>query len=332
MRLGTGLILLLSVLLAGAWARSAWLILPLTLIYTLAFILGRWQAWRHSIATDTISRVLSQLLATGLTQAVLVALLYLIGRGVGAMFGRAHAAPLEMFDLLYCATVALLGLGLGAFVVWREPLARLPNRDTQPVSRDEIELLPELVTPQNFFHGIHYGHGSYTGPEKSFADRPNELSAGSDAKISAAEVRLNVCLPDGLKALYRVQNGGSVSELCTLKSGVSQPRLFDDLILPFTGYDDLLPSESLRTLLEAVTEFSAGNADSDVDLLPAGSAQLVILAQYYRYTLFLDYRSSTEPRVGFVDFDDFSNWQPHCVWWENFDAFFSALRRFRAMN
>lgn len=330
MRLSAGLILLLSVLLAGAWARSVWLVLPLTLIYTLAFVLGRWQAWRHSIATDTISRVLSQLLATGLTQAVLVALMYLVGRGVGAVFGHAQAASLEMFDVLYCAAVAVLGLGLGAFVVWREPLVRFQTRDTQPVSSDEIEILPEPVTPQNFFHGIHYSHGSYTGPDKSFVATPNELSLGSDAKIAAAEMRLNICLPVGLKALYRVQNGGSVPELCTVKPGVSKPRLFDDLIMPFTGYDDLLPTESLRTLLDTFAESSAGNDDSDVDLLPAGSAQLIILAQYYRCTLFLDYRSGTEPKVGFVDFDDFSNWQPQCVWWENFDAFFSALRRYRA--
>ena len=62
---------------------------------------------------------------------------------------------------------------------------------------------------------------------------------------------------------------------------------------------------------------------------------MLILAQHYRHTLFLDYsdgaEQGNEPRVGCVDFDDFSNWQPHCVWWESFDAFFAALRRYETL-
>ena len=285
LRLSAGLILLLSALIAGALARSIWLILPLTLIFTLAYMLGRWQAWRHAIAAETISRVLSQLFATCLIQAVLVAILYLIGRGAGAVLGRTQATPLVGFDIFYCAVVAVLGLGLGAIVAMREPIRRSQKEEVAPVSSDAIEILPEPVTPQHFYRGIHYSHGSYTGPNHSFVGN-SELSAGSDAKIDAAESRLKLRLPERLKALYRLQNGGAVHKLCTLKAGVSQPQMFADLILPFTGYEDLLPTESLRTLLDAVTEFSAGNADSDVGLLPAGSAHMVMLAQYYRYALF----------------------------------------------
>ena len=57
---------------------------------------------------------------------------------------------------------------------------------------------------------------------------------------------------------------------------------------------------------------------------------MIILAQWYRHTLFLDYGAGDTPSVGFVDFDD-TDWQAHCVRWPSFDDFYSLLRHYETV-
>ncbi len=342
LRLVTGLCLLLSVLYAGAIARSPWIVLPLALIFTIAYVVGRWPAWSSAVKTQPLAKILSHLLITFATQAVLVFVLYLIGRGCAAMFGRTGSSTFSNWDIRYSILVAVVGLGLGAIVAWRErknPSAVLhaftgTTTDEIEASEwtpsDDIRLLPEPVTLQSFFSGIHYTHARYDEPEHAYNGTPNADSAGSDEKIAAAEARLGITLPDGLRALYRTQNGGSINNLCVPKPGVETPWLFEDVITPFSGYNDLSPCEGLRTLFESTTHFADPDDADQADMFPDGCKTFIILAQWYRHTLFLDYSASDTPSVGFVDFDHL-DWQTHCVRWTSFDDFFAAPRHYEPL-
>jgi SMI1 / KNR4 family (SUKH-1) len=341
LRLASGLILVLSAIAAGAMARSAWLIFPLAVIYTMAFILGRWKSWRLSLKSDSLSRVLINVFSTAAVQTILVAVLYLIGRGAASVFGNNTNAVLSSWDVFYCLVIAIAGISLGSLVAWQERLKpvnfdlRTENDDinnpTSGSQQHEIRLLPEAINLDNFFHNIHYSHGTYEGPERVYTSTPNENSAGNNEKIAAAEKKLAIQLPEKLKALYRVQNGGSIDSLCTVKPDVIEAHKYEDLVLPFAGYDDLLPTELLRSMFDSATDYADPDDESQAESFPEGCKKMIILAQWYRHTLFLDYNESVDPKVGFVDFDHWEKWQTHCVWWDSFEAFFNALRRYETL-
>ncbi|NJN36162.1 MAG: SMI1/KNR4 family protein, partial [Nitrospiraceae bacterium] len=194
-------------------------------------------------------------------------------------------------------------------------------------SPDEIRVLSEPVTLQSFFAGIHYTHARYDEPDRTYNGTPNADSAGSAEKIAAAEARLGIAMPEALRAVYLTQNGGSINRLCVPKAEIAEPRRYDDVVMPFSGYDDLLPCETLRTVFDSTTDFADPDDPEQSETFPEDGHQLVILAQWYRQTLFLDYSAGGEPRVGFVDFDH-ADWRAHALRWPTFDAFFAALRHY----
>jgi hypothetical protein len=333
-RIAAGAFLVAAALGAGLLARSPWIILPLGLVFTVAMILGRSAGWTRALKTRSAVRITAEALATFTVQLALVSTFYLMGRGVAALIGR-EGASFESWDWIYVAVVAAVGIGLGAVAVRRENDAHQdptfieidasdPESDNNTV-RAEIRILPERVTHQTLFAGIHYTHGR---TEAGVYDgTPNEKSAGSDEKIAAAEARLGITLPEGLRALYRVQNGGSVKDICAPKPGIAEARLYDDIIHPFAGYEDLYPLEMLRTVFDSTTDFADPDDPDQADQFPDGCKELIILAQWYRVTLFLDYTEGTPPTVGFVDFD-LEDWRAGVVRWNDFDTFFASLRRY----
>ncbi len=345
LRIVVGSLLVLSVIAAGAMVRSAWIILPLGLIYTVMFMQGRWRAWQVAIQNESASSLLSKILSTLVVQTILVALLYFIARGIAAVYNERSSAPFSSWDTYYCLAIGSIGISLGAMIATLERKAISPEishfetNQSEPIDkddpnsngRDEIRLLSESVTPANFFDGIYYGHGTYVGPERTFDSTPNQNSTGSEEKIYAAQTNLGVELPESLKAIYRIQNGGSIDSLCTVKAGVHLARKYDELITPFGGYSDLLPSEKLRTVFDAVTDYADPDDEDQATMFPEGCEKMIILSQWYRHTLFLDYNAPGEPRVGYVDFDHEQQWQIHCVWWKNFADFFNQLRRYEAI-
>ncbi|MDN5788823.1 hypothetical protein, partial [Pseudorhodobacter sp.] len=84
-RIFLGVVLLGSVLGFGYAARSPWVIVPLAVIFALSFALGRWRGWRIAWNTGGIAAAIRAQGSTILAQAVVVAVLYLLGRGVGAL-------------------------------------------------------------------------------------------------------------------------------------------------------------------------------------------------------------------------------------------------------
>lgn len=83
-----------------------------------------------------------------------------------------------------------------------------------------------------------------------------------------------------------------------------------------------------------MTRFLDYANEDDLDQFPKGAKHLIILVQWYRETLLLDYRDGGEPCVGFVDFGRVGDrsqedWRGHAITWPDFDSFFATLYRWK---
>lgn len=202
-----------------------------------------------------------------------------------------------------------------------------------------LEIDDTPITLDNFFVGHHYSNKEHVYDDDKETVLNEELAYPSIEKINHVEKSLNIQFPEKLTQLYLKQNGGPVGGLMIPK--IENPSLQEeDWITPFSGYDDLYTLESVRTVFDSVGDYAY--YPENIEMYPKNSERLIILAQWYRHTLFLDYRevghikadtqTSSQPRVGFVDFDCYDDlqkdtWESEAFWWDNFDHFFSLLVR-----
>jgi SMI1 / KNR4 family (SUKH-1) len=320
LRLGSALLLLACAFAAGFDLRSPWYIGLLAIAFSAGYIAGKWHLWRRW-RSQTISTLITQLLSIYLIQVVLVGVLYLLGAGLANILGRSGVSVLTISDFWFPSIVMLITLSCCVLINHLEAkdtegatlLADQHNSAIQP----EIELLDTVITPQTFFSATHYSHGSA------------EQGLGSESKIAQAERLLQHALPESLKVLYRIQNGGSLPILVIYKKGRKATGRSDDVVYPFGGYNDLLPLENLRSLHDFFSDFA--DPDEEAERFPEGCEQQIVLAAWYRNILLLDYNAldtAGEPGVLFADFDD-DNWRERAERWPNFASFFALLREVR---
>ena len=186
------------------------------------------------------------------------------------------------------------------------------------------------ITLDNFFVDHHYANMDNVYDESKETVLNEALAFNTLEKIQGIEAKFEIRFPEKLTQLYLKQNGGPVGGLTAPK--VENPRedTEDDWVFPFSGYDDMYRLEDIRTVFDSVEDY-AGYPE-DIQMFPKNSKRLIILAQWYRHILFLDYRESTESKLGFVDFDRYEDlqkddWENDAVWWNDFDHFFSQLLR-----
>jgi hypothetical protein len=322
LRIVTGLGLVAFAIAAGALQRSPWLLPFLGAGFTSAYLFGQLRSWRRARNTGTLRRYWLQIPADFAVQLGLVSVLYLIGFGLGALVsGRVAIAPFAPGDVIWPLAIGVLGAIFGLMIDRMEghPSTLIPawlntGDDAAEAPRADFRMLPDPVTVDNFF----------APPSGEAPDEPG----CSEDDITRAEARLGRALPDLLIALYRLRNGGSVNYLCIPKPGHEETTYYNHVFMPFSGYDELTPASRLRTVWESVTDYADPDNPDDADQFPPGAKAMVILAQWYRETLFLDYNQPGAPRVGFSDFDRFDtegNRDP-ITWWKDFDTFFAALR------
>ncbi len=336
LRIFTGIALVLSVLYAGYVRQSPRVVLWLAIAFTVSYICGRFAAWVLVYRQGKLVAALRGVPLTYIVQLLLVSVLYLLGLGASTLLNDTGVpratGPLEA---LYPLFVGGFGIAMGLLISWLEArnsgdlskLDALENQSDVSPPRAELMLLPDPVSVPSFFNGAHYSHiepGENAGESNR---RPNAKSAGSLEKIAEAQSRLGIQLPARLVEIYLHQNGGSINAICVPKPGIAQPRLYEDVITPFSGYNDLYPLEIVNSLHEAITNYA--DPESQPEAFPEGCERMFVLARWYSETLFLDYRQSGEPRVGFVNFEDLFNWQDRCQWWSNFDAFFAQCRHYK---
>lgn len=358
LRIVSGLALLAAAAFAGWHARPPLAIAALVTVFAASFVVGRRTTWSATTGKPAPWPSLPSLLPTIAIQGILVGVLYLLGAGLAAVSGRLWMLqPPSPVDVLAPLGLGLVCAAMATLAARIDRMQRLADNGTdlgprRPANGEvtaprnvltgtmmsdststedsslpaEIRLLPEPVTPETFYCGIHFSHGHYG--EDGFDGTATEASAGSDEKIRAAEARLGVVLPEGLRRLYRVQNGGSLSQMCIPRPGVTMPRRYDDILTPFSGYNDLYPTETLTTAWDSFLAFAdPEDRDTYGSLFTGGTERMVVLAQWYRESLVLDYNQPGEPRVAFMDFDD-EAWMEQAVWWQDFEHFFALLRHY----
>jgi len=342
-------VLILPVIYLGLSQRSLWVIPLFAVVFTILFIHGKQTQWKK-LLQERKAMIVPNLLMTGLSQVVVVGVSYLVG------FGLAHLVtdpgprlPLTAMDYYMAIGLLIVGFGLGTIAnkmtaaiytdltdmisgakdQLDELDSNLANYTGATSAQDiEIRILDTPVTPESLIASIHYSHGKYVGEDNTFDNTPTEASAGGEDKIAEAEARLGLQLPEGLRAIYRLHNGGSIADVCIIKDGVEGTDLrHEDILTPFSGYNDLNPLEQLVTARDSFLDFASPDEDIYAPLFEGGTDKMIVLAQWYRETLFLDYNQPGEPRVGFTDFDN-DDWQNHTQYWSNFGTFFAALRHY----
>lgn len=322
LRILTGLVLLAGVIGAGYLGRSAWIIVPFTAAYTVSFIIGRIARWQHAMKTKGagLGYVITGLLSTALSQFILVGLLYLIGAGIGALFGGPDGSDvLERADWIWAGGLGAFGAVAGAIIALMErggsvkPVEPVGTAVTQErkLSGFKVQILDEAVTPANMFYQ---------------SERNQERSPKiTEMDIAATESRLGVRLPETLRAMYKQQDGGNLNSICIPDADHEPIIALERMLNPFSGYNDLHACTKLNTVADSFLAF-AGPDDEDYGyLFTGGTDKMVLLAQWYLESLFLDYNIGGHPRVGFVDFDH-ENWAERIRWWPSFEAFVAELR------
>lgn len=335
-RIGLGVSLVLFAGAAGFMQRSPWILPFMGAGFTAAYLFGQLRHWRVARNTGKLKRYWLQLPADFTVQLLLVSVLYLIGFGLSALIsGGVDVAPFAPGDAIWPLGVGAAASILGLYIdrIEGHPSSLFPawmnsDGDTGEVPGDDLRLLPEPVTAESFF-AAQQAVLAEADPQAAatLAARSPGLS---DDDITRVEARLGRALPELLITLYKRQNGGSVASVCIPNPGVDDPKRYTDVFMPFGGYNDLIPADALRTVWDTVCDYADPGAPEDAAQFPEGAKAQLVLAQWYRETLFLDYNQPGAPRVGYTDFDryDLEGNRDSVTWWKDFETFFAALRHY----
>lgn len=345
LRLGFGLILLGVAGWFGFAHRNPWVIVPLSMAFTVLYIAGKWYAWRTLWTTGGAKAWGKALPPTLAIQCVIAGIVYLIGLGLGRLLAaRPMALSMTLNDVLLVLGLTVLGLLVSAAVNRLEGgkgpvhhMAEMLQAQTQTQSSEgtaqaqqtsnaDFEILPDAVTYQTLFANdrvrVNYTQRALLSITDSRGARPLHIpKAANDLAIEAAEARIGFALPDALRDLYKVKDGGPVKGRLMLPKVPEPHPVYDDWIPAFGGYDTLYGLSELRTVHDSILDFAS---EDDTDMFPDGAEQMLILAQYYQETTFLDYRQEGPPRVGLANFDD-ADWEDKALFFEDFEDFFASL-------
>lgn len=324
--------LLLGVAAFGYFGLSLWVLPVLALIFTVSYGLGKWRAWVLAYRTATLGKAIAGQGVTYPVQLVLVAILYFIGRGVGSLAGVGPAdAGLSYGDWLWVAGFAAFASVVGLLLVALERRAQAGGQKPATADMpddDALDLDPTPVTEATFWNRHHFTNKDHVHDEGRETRLAEERAFLNEDQIAAQELRLGIALPARLRRLYGLQNGGDCMSLW-VPCDKAMTNAVGGWINTFSGYDSLSPLTAVEPLFESISAYAS--ADEQPEMFPEGSKAMFTLAQWYRETLFLDYRGGGAPRVGFVDFDQFEDlstgaWEQDALWWDDFDTFFGQLR------
>jgi SMI1/KNR4 family protein SUKH-1 len=324
------LTIVVAMIVAGWLHRSPWLVALVTPAFTVLYALGKWNAWTAAWRVGGAKQIA---LATALAlpiQAVVAGVFYLLGLGLGRLVtGYAPIVALSSADALGAGVLFAVGVAVSAVIIRLEgaPSPSLHADVTAPTEEPELELDidPTPLTLGTFFKSPGYWrrNASRQALEERGAIVEKPPLAASKDMIAAAEARLGIRLPETLRTLYGVMNGGHVGWLYVPLTANPKP-VYDDWRGAFSiDYSSLAPLEELRTVAEHYADFT-----DDPDDIPSNADCLVILQARYGDMTLLDYSRGPAPRVLIVDFDKMGE-DPIDIAFDSFDEFFAALRRDR---
>lgn len=264
LRISLGIALVGFALGAGLWQRSPWILPFMAAGFTSAYLFGQLRLWRVARNSGKLKRYWLQLPGDFTVQLILVSVLYLVGFGLSALFsGGVSVAPFAPGDAIWPLGVGAAASILGLYIDRLEgrPSSFFPawmtgkDDDADDPDRAQIRILPGRVSVESF-----YAARAVTLAQDGGEAQPVSLRGLSEDDITRAEARLGQALPDTLIDLYRRQNGGQVAPLCIPLPEHPEAKRYEHVLMPFGSYNDLVPAEHLRTVLETVRDY----ADPDV--------------------------------------------------------------------
>jgi SMI1 / KNR4 family (SUKH-1) len=328
LRITMALTIVVAMIVAGWLHRSPWLIALVTPAFTVLYALGKWNAWTAAWRAGGAKQIA---LATAVAlpiQAVVAGVFYLLGLGLGRLVtGYAPIAALSAADALGAGVLFAVGVAVSAVIIRVEgaPSPSLDADATTPTEEPELDIDRTPLTLGTFFKSPGYWrrNASREALEERGAIVEKPPLAASEDMIAADEARLGIRLPETLRTLYGVMNGGHVGWLYVPLTANPKP-VYDDWRGAFSiDYSSLAPLEELRTVAEHYADFT-----DDPDDIPSNADRLVILQARYGDMTLLDYSQGPEPRVLIVDFDKMGE-DPIDIAFDTFAEFFAALRRDR---
>lgn len=328
-RITAALTIVIVMIAAGGLHRSPWVVALATPAFTVLYALGKWNAWMAAWRAGGLKQIVAATMVTLPIQAVLAGVLYLLGLGLGRLVGGYRPlAALSAGDVVAAVVLFGIGVALSAVVIRAEKVPPEPAAPTSTTEEPEVDVDPNPLTVDTFFVSPGYWrvNAARTALEKRGETVVRPPLAAREDMIAAAEQRLGVRLPDTLRTLYGVCNGGYVDWLYVPLKADPQP-VYDDWRGAFSiDYSQLAPVETLRTVTEHYHDFT-----DDPDEIPAGADQQIILQARYGDMTLLDYSHGPAPRVLIVDYDKYGG-DPVDIAFDDFDTFFAALRRDRTRS
>lgn len=342
LRLAAALLVVVTMVAVGWVQRSPWVALLATPVFTVLYALGKWQAWKLAWHIGGGARIAQSILVALPIQAVVAGTCYVLGVGLGRLIaGNRMLAPLGVADIVLMALLLAVGTAISLAVIRTEgaapvaagvasPTAGEPLADdgvdtgrSGPESDIELDIDPRPLTLDTFF--VSPEHWRTNAAREALELRcgpvPKPPSAADEAMLGATEKRLGVQLPDTLRALYRVLDGGSVGWLYVPRVPDPAP-VYDDWRGAFSiDYSSLVSLDKLRTVADHYSDFT-----HDPEDLPADAEHLIVLQARYGDMTLLDYSGGPRPRVLIVDYDKSPGADAVDVVFDDFDQFFAALR------
>lgn len=334
LRLGMAFGVMAAMATVGYLHRSPWIIALAAPAFTVLYALGKWPAWRAAWRAGGARQVALAALTTLPIQAVVAAVPYLVGLGIGMLAaGPAEIAALSRGDALFAGGLLAVGAGVSALIIRLEggagaaAPAGVAAAAGVPAAELELDVDPTPLTPQSFF--VSAGYWRQRPAREALEGRGATVDkaprAASEAMIAAAEAKLGIRLPATLRQLYGVLNGGYVGWTYVALKPDPAP-VYDDWRGAFSiDYSSLVAVDRMRSVAQHYDDFT-----DDPEEIPANADRMFILQARYGDMTLLDYADGPEPRVLIVDFDKRAGGGPVDVAFDDFDAFFAALRRERS--
>ncbi|MEL6338603.1 MAG: SMI1/KNR4 family protein [Myxococcota bacterium] len=347
LRVLTALGLLTASAAVGFEHRSPWLIPLWGVSFTALYAQGRSRAWHATWKKFGARGLLSAAAVAYPIQTFLVAVLYFTGYGLSALGGASDGpAAFAYADVGYVLAtslvVFLVGVGIGRLEGKMDPQEALEfrgiyarDKNTTPetgTSNEEPELALEAEPPtfESFWSGRHFSIHDYSGTAltritEHDGSRPRRVPIGaSDALIAETEQRLDIRIPETLRRLLRIRNGGQLPTYYVPLKANPEP-VYDDWTGAFANdYNDIRPLEQWVSLAANYEEYRNDDEPPATEWLP-GCDRMVILTHRYDDTTLLDYREGSEPTVVLADLGNEPETRVRAVF-DSFKTFFAALR------
>ncbi|MEL6921466.1 MAG: SMI1/KNR4 family protein, partial [Pseudomonadota bacterium] len=342
LRLAIGAVIVLFPMMLGWLFRSPWIIPLLGAVFVPLYLLGKAEAWKALTYTASRGVLIKAVPIIFAIQSVLVAVCYLIGVGIGALtHDRQMTWNLSSSDIGLIAAFALVMVPMTGLVAYAErPVAVSQTKakskaggvgTSEAVWDDDSDFgtIARDITPDTFFDGWHFNRRDYTRSALTDivdhkGEKPRrEPKSASEAMITATEKRLGFRLPDTLREIYKVQDGGSLPTYFVPKYP-DAPRTYDGWTTAFADdYNVLNPLKDLNSLYADYVEYDDPDDREATKHWIPGSQKLIIIAARTGYGTALDYRDGAEPGVLLFDHNAA---EKEVMRFETFDAFLAACQ------